>query len=42
MALDNEPSLKDMIYLNFPELPSEKLANELHFCLLKREVKCED
>ena len=40
MPLNNEPPLKDIIYLNFPELPQEKLANQLHFCLLKHEVKC--
>ena len=38
MSLDDEPPWKDTIYLNFSEVPLEKLANELHFYLLKCEV----
>ena len=38
MSFDNEPSSKDMIYLNFREL----IANQLHFILLKCEVKFEE
>lgn len=46
MPLDDRPALKYIIYLNFSDLPYGKLAvltcNQMHFYIIKCEVKCEE